>query len=289
MFCFLYFLSGWKITLTWIHVSSLFFKKTSTFSKAINVLKHLEGVRTCAPGRVVLWRLMNREFWTTWCDLMKSHFCWVILLTYDPEMFEDMIVFEKKNDLNSWLGMSSFPATSIMNACKWRSSTSQDAECHPSNRPQATYRMMTYPNGQEQWPKMHRRFWPDSVLGCQRWDEFHGRFVSSRGWRKSLYGCIPFWEEKMIQLVFFLPLVEGIDVIWMTLKREGYTHILMMGLYTPKSVVVHCEYGGWSCIHPGIVGKQADHGFGFHSSSAAFSTSADAETMIKADKVHLWR
>ena len=63
----------------------------------------------------------------------------------------------------------------------------------------------------------------------------------------------------------------------------------MIGLYTPKSVVVHCEYGGLSCIHPGIVGKQADHGFGFHSFSAAFSTSADAETMIKADKVHLWR
>lgn len=92
----------------------------------------------------------------------------------------------------------------------------------------------------------------------------------------------------MIQLVFFLPLVEGIDVIWMTLRREGFTHIQeMIGLYTPKSFVVHCEYGGLSCIHPGIVGKQADHGFGFHSSSAAFSTSADAETMIKANKVHL--
>ena len=92
----------------------------------------------------------------------------------------------------------------------------------------------------------------------------------------------------MIQLVFFLPLVEGIDVIRMTLRREGFTHIQeMIGLYTPKSFVVHCEYGGLSCIHPGIVGKQADHGFGFHSSSAAFSTSADAETMIKANKVHL--
>lgn len=94
----------------------------------------------------------------------------------------------------------------------------------------------------------------------------------------------------MIQLVFFLPFVEGIDVIWMALRQEDIriSYIQeMMDLYTPKSFVVHCEYGGLSCIHPGIVGKQADHGFGFHSSSAAFSTSADAETMIKADKVHL--
>lgn len=206
MFCFLYFLSSWKITLTWINMSSLFFKKTSTFSKTINVLKHLEGVRTCAPGRVVLRRLMNRE----WMKCL-IHLVWLDEITFLLGNFTHLWswdvwgydCFREKNDLNSWLGRSSCPATSIIDACKWRSSTSQDEKFHPSNRPQATYRVMTYPNGQEQWPKMHRRFWPDSVLGCQQWDELHGKFVSSRGWRKSLYGCIPFWEEKMIQLCFF--------------------------------------------------------------------------------------
>lgn len=99
-------------------MSSLFFKKTSTFSKAINVLKHLEGVRTCAPGRIVLWWPMNREFWTTCCDLMKSHFCWVISLTYDPEMFEDMIVLEKKMTLIhgwEWVHVLQLPSWMLVN------------------------------------------------------------------------------------------------------------------------------------------------------------------------------
>ena len=200
----------------------------------------------------------------------------------------------KKNiDLNSWLRISSCPATSIMNACKWRSSTSQDEKFHPSNRPQATRKVLPSDDISQRAGAMAENaqaFLAWFCFGMPTVRRISWKIISSRGWRKSLYGCIPFWEEKMIQLVSFLPLVEGIDVIWMTLRQEGYAHIQeMMGLYTPKSFVVHCEYGGLSCIHPGIVGKQAYHRFGFHSSSAAFSTSADAETMIKADKVHLWR
>lgn len=157
---------------------------------------------------------------------MKSHFCWVISLTYDPEMFEDMIVFEKKmTSIHGWEGVHVLQLPSLMLVNEDHQLPKMRNFIRPIDHRQLT-EWWHIPTGRSNGRKCTGAFglilfWDaNSETNCM---ENSSQVVVEE---RVCMDASLFGRRRWSNCVFFLLLVEGVDVIWMTLRQEGYVHII---------------------------------------------------------------
>lgn len=131
------------------------------------------------------------------------------------------LFFEKINDLRSWLGTSSFPATSIISACNEDAQLPQMRNfIHPIDH-KATRKVLRGDNVSQRAGAMAEN--AQAYFGLILFWDANSETIFMENHLKSWMH--PFLGGEDDPIVIFLPLVEGNDVVWMTLRQEGYTHI----------------------------------------------------------------